>query len=152
MTHPLQVKRKWLTDHFSPSDDVRLSDQEWEKLAHLVAVLSIPKKATIAIQREDMTPGECLLEWREAVFRLQKLGGDLALEIARCIKAREQRLFESKIFEAAIWIDPRARVLLEDGQKETAKATLHSLFLRHESASAPEDNAAQVKERERERE
>ena len=81
------------------SDDVKLTDYEWGELQRLVSILSIPQKATIALQKENLTPGECLLEWREVVFRLEKFGGDLALKMAQCIKTREKKLLENKIFE-----------------------------------------------------
>jgi hypothetical protein len=59
-----------------------LTEYEWEKVERLVSVLEIPHKATISLQKEKLTPGECLMEWREVVFKLEKLGGVWAHDIA----------------------------------------------------------------------
>ena len=83
------------------ADDVKLTDREWEELERLVETLKVPDKATVSLQKESLTPGECLPQWREVVFRLQKLRYGIAMKISQCIESREKKLFESNIFTAA---------------------------------------------------
>ena len=122
-----------------PSEEVKLTELEWGKLERLVTILEIPHKATITLQRENLTPGQCLLELREVQFRLKKLGDETALNIAKCIESREKKLFENSIFEAAVWIESRSRVLLTDAQKATAKETLQAVYQRIEQSLSSGD-------------
>ena len=52
--------------------EVFLTDFEWMEVGRLAKILDIPLKATVALQRESLTPGECLLEWNKSVFELRK--------------------------------------------------------------------------------
>ena len=82
-------------------EEVQLTDRQWEQLEDLVEILKIPQKATLSLQKATLTPGECLLEWREVVFRLQKIDSNIALNLARCIESRENKLLETDVFMAA---------------------------------------------------
>ena len=39
----------------------------------MVKVLQILQVATIYFQKQDLTPGECLLHWRKVMFKLETL-------------------------------------------------------------------------------
>ena len=82
-------------------EEVQLTDRQWEQLEDLIELLKIPQKATISLQKATLTPGECLLEWREVVFRLKKIGSNVALNLAHCIEFREKKLLETDVFMAA---------------------------------------------------
>ena len=64
------------------------------------------------------------------MFQLQKIGSSFAESLADCIKARESHLLENDIFLAAVWVDSRSRVLLEDQQRERAKNALRGVYQR----------------------
>ena len=91
------------------------------------------------LQEETLTPGQCFLEWREAIFRLRKVGGELAQEMASCIELREEKLLENEIYQAAVWIDPRSRILLSSDEKIKAKIALQSFHLRSENTQPPQE-------------
>ena len=48
----------------------------------MVKVLQIPHAATIYFQKQDLTPEECLLYWREVMFKLEMLDNNLASALA----------------------------------------------------------------------
>ena len=123
--------------------ETHLTDFEWEELERLNQILQIPHKATIALQKENLTPGECLLEWREVTFRLDKIQGTIASGIAKALKEREKKLMENDIFLAAVWIDSRARILLTENEKSRAKRNLFSLYRRIESPESTQPQSAQ---------
>lgn len=103
------------------SREVHLTDQEWAKLEDMVHLLEIPYKATIGLQKEKLTPGECFLKWKEVTFNLAKVQSPLSLAIIDSMNLRERKLLENSIFLAAVWIDSRARVFLTPEQKNDAK-------------------------------
>ena len=51
----------------------------------MVEVLQIPYEATIYFQKQDLTPGECLLHWREVMFKLEKLDNNFASALGSCL-------------------------------------------------------------------
>ena len=55
------------------SHESYLTESEWAEVKMMVEVLQIPHAATIYFQKQDLTPGECLLHWREIMFKLEKL-------------------------------------------------------------------------------
>jgi len=48
-----------------------LTQSEWDEVKMMVKVLQIPHAATLHFQKQKLTPGECLLHWREVVFKLE---------------------------------------------------------------------------------
>ena len=84
----------------------------------------IPQKTTITLQKETLTPLECLLQWRRCIFELKRFGGDVANSLTKCLEGRERSLLETKVFLAGAWVDPRARVFLSEEQKVAAKRQL----------------------------
>ena len=46
------------------SHELYLTKSEWAEVKMMVEVLQIPQATTIYFQKQDLTPGECLLHWR----------------------------------------------------------------------------------------
>ena len=87
--------------------EVRFTQQDWEKLERLVEALRVPYDATLALQSEKLTPGQCFLNWRQVVFKLGRIGGMLANGVVEALNQKEQQLLDCKAFLGAIWIDCR---------------------------------------------
>ena len=56
----------------------------------MVKILQITQVATIYFQKQDLTPGECLLHWREVMFKLEKLDNNLAFTLATAMQSRQE--------------------------------------------------------------
>ena len=70
----------------------------------MVEVLQIPQAATIYFQKQDLTPGECLLHWREVMFKSEKLDKNLASALAIALQSRQEFLLRKEAFLAAVWV------------------------------------------------
>ena len=70
----------------------------------MVEVLQIPHAATVYFQKQDLTPGACLLHWREVMFKLEKLDNNLASALATALQSRQEFLWRKKAFLAAVWV------------------------------------------------
>ena len=68
------------------------------------SVLQIPHAATIYLQKQDLTPGECLLHWREVMFKLEKIINNLASALATTLQSRQEFLLRKQAFLAAVWV------------------------------------------------
>lgn len=108
-----------------------LNEDEWAGVADLRKILAIPYQATLRMQRETMTPGEFLKEWRHAYFKLEQVEGNLAAAMRAALLRRESRLLESRMILAAVFADARYRTLLTLDQiavgRETFKVTFAQL-------------------------
>ena len=80
------------------------TESEWAEIKMMVEVQRIPYAATIYFQKQDLTPGECLLHWREVMFKLEKLDNNLASALATALQSRQQFLLRKKAFLAAFWV------------------------------------------------
>ena len=70
----------------------------------MVEILQIPYEATIYFQKQDLTPGECLLHWREVMFKLEKLDNNFASALATALQSRHEFLLRKEAFLAAVWV------------------------------------------------
>ena len=70
----------------------------------MVEVLQIPHAATIYFQKQALIPGECLLHWREVMFKLEKLDDNLAFALATAQHLRHEFLLRKEAFLAALWV------------------------------------------------
>ena len=68
----------------------------------MVEVLQISHAATIYFQKQDLALGECLLHWREVMFKLEKLDNDLASALATTLQSRQEFLLRKEAFLAAV--------------------------------------------------
>ena len=74
------------------------TDSEWAEIKMMVEVLQIPHAATICFQKQDLTPGECLLHWREVMFKLEELDNNLAYALATTLQSCQEFLLRKEAF------------------------------------------------------
>ena len=86
------------------SHESYLAESEWAEAKMMVEVLQIPRAAAIYFQKQDLTPGECLLHWREVMFKLEKLDNNLASALATALQSRQEFLLRQAAFLAAVWV------------------------------------------------
>ena len=80
------------------SHELCLIKGEWCEVKIIVEVLQIPHAATIYFQKQDLTPGECLLHWREVMIKLEKLDNNLASALATALQSRQEFLLRKEVF------------------------------------------------------
>ena len=86
------------------SQESHLSEKEWMELKEMVEILKCPHTATVALQKQDLTPGQCLLHWKQVVFKLEKMEKSLATLLSNSLKFRQKRLLMNEAFVAAVWV------------------------------------------------
>ena len=86
------------------SHESYLTKSEWAEVKMMVEVLQIPHAATIYFQKQDLTPGERLLHWREVMFKLEKLENNLAFALAIALQSPQEFLLRQEAFLAAVWV------------------------------------------------
>ena len=86
------------------SHESYLTESEWAEVEMMVEVLQISHAATIHFQKQDLTLGECLLHWREVMFKLEKLDNTLAYALTTTLQSRQEFLLRKEAFLAAVWV------------------------------------------------
>ena len=90
--------------------ELYLTKSEWAEVKMMVKVLQIPHAATIYFQKQNFTPGECLLQWREVLIKLEKLNKNLAFALATTLQSRQEFLLRKEAFLAAVWVSSVCRL------------------------------------------
>ena len=67
------------------SQESYLTKSDWTEVEMMVKVLQISHAATIYFQKQDLISGECLLYWREVMFKLEKMDNNLASALATAL-------------------------------------------------------------------
>ena len=79
-----------------------LLKKEWVELSEMVEILKCLHIATVALQKRDLIPGECLLHWKQVVFKLDKMEKSLATFLSNSVILRQKRLLMNEVFVAAM--------------------------------------------------
>lgn len=109
--------------------DNNLTDLQWTELDSLKSLLTPFQNSTIKLQREDLTPGEFLAEWRYLRSYLASKSSLISDGIKNSMARREALFLQNPTFIAAVYIDPKYRILLRD-QLSCARQAFCDLVIR----------------------
>ena len=87
------------------SHESYLTKSEWAEVKVMVKILQILHAATIYFQKQDLISRECLLHWREVMFKSKKLDNNLASALATTLQLRQEFLLRKEAFLAAVWVN-----------------------------------------------
>ncbi|KAG5853100.1 hypothetical protein ANANG_G00069520 [Anguilla anguilla] len=116
---------KTFCQDMAPSiEELHLEGSEWEEMVLLVYALKPAKVTARLFQCEQLTAGDFFGAWLKCKIETDKIGGPFATLLVECLNRRQHMLFENEPFLAAVFLDPRYKVLLTEGQTEQAKSRL----------------------------
>lgn len=121
---------------------------KWSELKEIVTVLQIPYKATIALQKTDLTLSDAFGIWLKIKIHLQSpvikrlCRTNLANCLMNAINRRQQTIFNNSAMLSAIFLDPRYRfeILRDHHLTEKAISTLSNLWRRINCLASEETN------------
>lgn len=109
---------------------------KWHILKELVYVLGIPLRATVLLQKQDLTLSDVFGTWLKMKVHLQacinrgtfKTG--LPQQLLNCLNNRNHHIFNNDFMSSAILLDPRYRqfILNDEALVGKAKRTLIQLW------------------------
>ncbi|SCV66556.1 hypothetical protein ANAPC5_01459 [Anaplasma phagocytophilum] len=120
----------------------------------LAVSLRLAEVAMKTLHKEQLTVGDFYGAWLSGSMDTSKILSPLAKALVQSMNKRERQLLDTDVFCAAVYIDPRYRLLLTSEQKY--RATLHltktwrritalqceqDSILSSETAAVPEDPA-----------
>lgn len=96
-------------------------DNEWAVLSEAVQILHCPYVATLDMQKENYTPSDLYASWLKLRLELEKFDCvELAKDLLQGMDERSKSLIDTPTMFAAVFIDPRFKVLLSPDQISVA--------------------------------
>lgn len=126
--------------------------KKWSELKEMVIVLQIPYKATIAMQKKDLTLSDTWGIWLKAIIHLESLAKKRVNKtnfsncLAKALHVRKQTIFGNPAMLGAIYLDPRFRIeiLRDENLVEQAICTLANLYCRIERLKSDKSDESDV--------
>lgn len=129
-------------DEASNSDDsLKVTPTKWKTIEVIRDILHEPYMLTMALQREDYTLSDFYGDWLRTKRNLIKMGHSLADSIVLNMEKRENRIMNSNLMLAAVFLDPRYNMLLSKDQKDIAVAHLCQLWCRIQEINPTNTNS-----------
>ena len=120
--------------------ELHLTDELWRKVQSTADTLLGPTATTARLQATDLTPGEFEKEW--TLLKRQLRGSDgLGSAIADAMERRQRTLFECEVFLAAVYVDVRYRLLLDESDIRLAERAFTSVVYRERQLKGMEKAA-----------
>lgn len=111
-------------------DSLKVSAAKWKTIEVIRDTLHEPYMLTMALQRKDYTLSDFYGDWLRTKMNLQKIHYSLAKDIVTNMNNREDRLMNNKLILAAVYLDPRYNMLLNETDREIAVSYLCELHCR----------------------
>lgn len=132
LTDFLRLRPHWESIKEIDYDFHIVDDEFWDQIEELVAVLKYPYLATKAMEGRNFSYTDLYLWSKRISLALDEIIADgprfeFANVLQANLKEREKKLFKTPIFMAAMYLDPRFKLQLDDTETEIAIATLHEL-------------------------
>lgn len=114
-----------------------LTDDNWSSFGQLLNTLQHPYKATVKMQKQELTPSDFFAIWTDLKLKLNKDGGDLAGLILNGMKGREKQknIISSLPILASVYLDPRYKIMLTPREKHDACEHLTEIWRRMRAMS-----------------
>lgn len=112
--------------------------QKWTNVKEIVMILNIPYKATIALQKQNLTLSDAFGIWLKIKLHLDSAvikrlcATNLVNSLINALNFRQQTIINNPAMLGAIYLDPRYRtqILNDESIKQVAVQTLSNLWHR----------------------
>lgn len=112
--------------------------KKWSMLREIIHILAVPYKATIEMQRHDLSLSDAFGSWLKMELHLQnkqrrvtRTGLETKLLVALSERKRRHRIFGNSLMKAALYLDPRFRRQITTSQVDTNEAKQTLLTIAH---------------------
>lgn len=124
----------------------QLLKQKWNILVEIEHVLSVPYKATIDLQKQDLILSDVFGLWLKMKLHLSAIitakknyETDLAKHLLNTLEERKDTIFSNPFMSAALFLDPRYRsqIVNDEAKMEDAKSILKNIWRRSIALRSP---------------
>jgi len=108
---------------------VCLNNSEWNQIEVISKALLPSKICTKKFQNEQLTLTDFYGAWILCKIQTKKCNTSFSEKLVECLNNREQHLMKNKVLLAAIFLDPRYKIILDDEQYTIAISHLIRVWL-----------------------
>lgn len=124
----LTLRDSLTSTNFQEIHKFLLSTADWACVEEIALTLSHFSKLQILMQKQTISLSDFFGGWAELKLEMSKLNDNiLAKRLMAQMKFREESLFNNKILNAAVFLDPRFQQFMPNKNKETAIGFLETL-------------------------
>lgn len=129
-TYNMMKRVKELKSICDDSEEITqiVNENFWLEINNTLECLQPAAEATIRLQAEQLTLGDFYSIWIICKTKTEKLNFPLAKDIVTSMINREKLLLQNKAFLAAIFIDPRWKIVLSEQEMEIAKNWIKDVY------------------------
>ncbi|KAH9368376.1 hypothetical protein HPB48_012694 [Haemaphysalis longicornis] len=115
------IKLKDFTaDFLSKKGHVGWTDSMWGEVEMLAKTLQPVQEAMKTLRTEQLTLGDFYGAWLTCLIKTKKIESPLAKALVQSMENKQRELWDTNIFCAALYMDPRYHFLLSDEHKRRA--------------------------------
>lgn len=103
---------------------------QWTAIQKLCATLTPVKKCTKKLQYEQLTLSDFYGYWLECIIEIEKMNTSFSKLLLKFMRQRQSVLLNNDILLAAVFLDPRYKILLDENKIERAKDHLKKVWIR----------------------
>lgn len=111
------------------SPELNVSQTEWNKMENFIQAFTPLMTFSARTDDPQLTIGDFYKEWLKCKMETKKLNTEYARHIAEHMKKAEEKMKKNKAFLAAVYLDPRIRVILTGDQTEMARQHLERVWM-----------------------
>jgi len=108
---------------------VCLNNSEWNQIGVISKALLPSKICTKKFQSEQLTLTDFYGAWILCKIQTKKCNTSFSEKLVECLTNRQQHLMKNKVLLAAIFLDPRYKIILDDEQYTAAISHLIGVWL-----------------------
>ncbi|XP_055525752.1 uncharacterized protein LOC129718738 [Wyeomyia smithii] len=108
MLSQLIDQKLFINELMDENDEPMLTAEHWTFIEKFVEAFDPFHSVTHTLQEEIMTMGDFYLLWLECLLRIEELANNyIAKALIAALNSKQEHLFESRFFLAALYFDPR---------------------------------------------
>ncbi|CAI6357289.1 unnamed protein product [Macrosiphum euphorbiae] len=108
---------------------ISLNNFDWQQIEILAKTLLPAKICTKKLQNEQLTLSDFYSSWISCKIETRSLGNPFSNKLVKCMENREQFIMNNKVLLAAVFLDPRFKITLDEIQYNMAINHLVSVWL-----------------------
>ncbi|XP_013109025.1 uncharacterized protein LOC106088181 [Stomoxys calcitrans] len=111
------------------NSDLYLSPDDWKFIGEFIETFKPIYNAALRLQTEQLCFSELYVIIMDIIFKIESLpSSNMRTHLLEGLLDKKSELLDMDIFNAAVYLDPRIKIVMSSDQKERAKNYIKSLY------------------------
>lgn len=138
------LELKEFCEHKAPLlKGLNISATKWENLKEICDVLKPIAELSSRLQNEQLDVTQFVGFWKLAMFKIEQQGSNKAIELKKCVEAREKPILDNRLIQTAIYLDKRFSFTLKPEEVKNAKTFIEQMLKKRKILAGEIENEAE---------